>query len=157
MRALTKNGSSALHLAAWVGAADIARELLRAGADVDAHMEDGDTPLHQAVFRDSADCVVALLSAGCAVDATKLDGDTPLHLCAINRHVSVAQRASMAQRLVAAGARADIRNATGLTAEETARGHNEPLIAEAIRNALAARSAQPAPQADPAPQTESST
>ena len=53
--------------------------------------------------------------------------------------------------------RADIRNATGLTAEETARGHNEPLIAEAIRNALAARSAQPAPQADPAPQAESST
>jgi ankyrin repeat protein len=68
-------GRTALHC---VLAADGARRLLDAGADVSAVAHDGTTPLHWAVFRQRADVVSVLLDGGADPNARAARGETPL-------------------------------------------------------------------------------
>lgn len=131
--ARTSNGSTALHLACWVGLLAPARVLIDGvevedeeegrrrlvRADMEARTEDGDSPLHQAVFRGHREIVNLLTSRGADLNAQKMDGDTPLHLCAKQGNVA------MAQLLRASGARVDVRNAVGLLPLGVAQGNAE--------------------------------
>ena len=68
----TDNGLTALHAAAFVGAADVAAELIRAGADVNDQANwFGITPLHPAAEENRAGVIAVLLAAG--ADPTKID------------------------------------------------------------------------------------
>jgi ankyrin repeat protein len=88
-----------------------ARELLRAGADVNAAQGDGMTALHWAATHDDADLAGMLLYAGANVRATtRLGGYTPLHLASKMGYVAVMTK------LVEAGAPVDAPTATGATA-----------------------------------------
>ena len=55
---------TALHLAAAKGHADVARELVKAGADFRSKAKNGWTPLHTAMFHNSAAVARILLRAG---------------------------------------------------------------------------------------------
>lgn len=57
-------GNTLLMLAAYSGHADLVRELLKKGADVDAPNDRGQTPLAGAVFKLHDDVVKALLEGG---------------------------------------------------------------------------------------------
>eukprot|EP00962_Isochrysis_galbana_P030550 scaffold9914_cov111-Isochrysis_galbana.AAC.3 len=54
------------------------RELIAAGADVDAAGLTGTTPLMKACERGAAPCVRALIAAGASLDAQSLSGTTAL-------------------------------------------------------------------------------
>jgi ankyrin repeat protein len=71
---------TALHKAAAFGPADIVRDLLTAGAKVDARDSRGLTPLHFAVASDfpSVETVRVLLQAGADSNARDTTGETPL-------------------------------------------------------------------------------
>jgi ankyrin repeat protein len=87
-----------------------ARELLRAGADVNAAQGDGMTALHWAATHDDAELARMLLYAGANLRATtRLGGYTPLHLASKVGHAGVMKA------LVEAGASVDAATATGAT------------------------------------------
>ena len=71
---------TALHKAAAFGPAKIVRDLLKAGAKVDARDSRGLTPLHFALASDSpeVETVRALVQAGADVNARDTAGETPL-------------------------------------------------------------------------------
>lgn len=98
--ALTGDGFTALHLAAFFGQAAAARALLAAGAAVDAtsgnHMRV--TPLHSAAAGGHAEVVAVLLAAGAHPAARQNGGFTPLHAAAMNGDVD------SVRALLAAGA-----------------------------------------------------
>jgi ankyrin repeat protein len=101
----TSNGRTGLHLA---HSADVARALIRAGAQIDASDKRGIVPLHVAIDRGREGVVEALISAGAKLDASTSDGSTPLHLV---------RGDSDAKLLVEAGApvnRADLKGQTPL-------------------------------------------
>ncbi|MDP9220065.1 MAG: ankyrin repeat domain-containing protein [Actinomycetota bacterium] len=98
--ALTGDGFTALHLAAFFGQAAAAPALLGAGAAVDAtsgnHMRV--TPLHSAAAGRHPDVVAVLLAAGADPTARQNGGFTPLHAAAMNGD------ADSVRALLAAGA-----------------------------------------------------
>ena len=69
---------TALHDAVRGGDAEQVRELLAAGADVNATDDDGYTPLHRAVLYKAPDIARLLIEAGADVNATDDDGSPPL-------------------------------------------------------------------------------
>ena len=76
-----KDGVTVLHKALHIYSGSrlaIVRQLIAAGADVNARMNDGRTPLHFASGFNVPDAVPLLLRAGAAVDARDEDGNTPL-------------------------------------------------------------------------------
>lgn len=76
------------------------------------------------------------------IDARANSGNTALHLAAINGHLG------MVEVLLAAGARCDLENNEGLTAEAAALKKDNRPIAKAIRSAMDSRPAEkPSPQA----------
>jgi len=76
--------------AAMRGDLDEVRELLAAGADVDAAQGDGMTALHWAAELGAEEMVKVLLEAGARVDAgTRLGDFTPLHVAAERTHPGV--------------------------------------------------------------------
>jgi uncharacterized protein len=98
-----------------------ARELLRAGADVNAAQGDGMTALHWTAQHDDAELAGMLLYAGANVRATtRLGGYTPLHLASKTGHVGVMKA------LVEAGAPVDTLTATGATALMLAAASGSP-------------------------------
>lgn len=81
------NQSTPLHIAAFLNDEAIARLLLEAGADRDAHCENEGTPLHgtplhMAASQGQEAIVRLLLDAGTDLDAQTKDGMTPLHVAA---------------------------------------------------------------------------
>lgn len=91
------DGVTVLHKALHVYSAQriaIVRQLIAAGADVNAAARDGRTPLHWAADFDVPDAVPLLLRAGASVDARDEDGATPLFTA----------RPEVARLLIAAGA-----------------------------------------------------
>jgi uncharacterized protein len=116
--AWTADGYTALHLAAFFGAADAARRLVTAGADVDAVARNTmrNTPLHSAAAGGHPECVRVLLDAGAAVDALEQGGWTALHAAAC------AEDAESVDLLVAAGADPTVRNDDGYRPGDLATG-----------------------------------
>lgn len=86
-----ERGSTALHIAARLGAVDVVNSLLDLGAEVDAKDEVESTPLHMASQRDNVNCVLVLLSQSADVDAKDNDGYSALHYCAEYGHAKTAK------------------------------------------------------------------
>lgn len=78
--ALSRFGITALHNAAAFGPTEMVRDLLKAGATVNAPDNRGLTPLHFAIASDapSVEIVRVLLQAGANVNARDTSGETPL-------------------------------------------------------------------------------
>lgn len=101
LRALQRNGETALHRAARSGDGRAVEDLLLGGAEVDPRDPQGNTPLHLARGRA---VVRALLKRGADPEARNELGMTPLHC---------AQELEVARLLVGAGADPDARSRWG--------------------------------------------
>ena len=77
--AVDDDGFTDLHYAAILNLPDAVRELMAAGADVNARDGHGRTPLHYAAWYDRHDVVKVLAAAGADPMAPRDDGSTPLH------------------------------------------------------------------------------
>jgi ankyrin repeat protein len=119
--AYSHDGWTALHLAAFFGFADIAADLLAAGADVHARSRNAmrNTPLHAAVAGSSVAVTRTLLEHGSDVNARQEGGWTPLHGAAQSGN------AELVELLIAAGAAVRARADNGQTPIDLAltRGH----------------------------------
>ena len=83
------DGTTALHWAAWRGDVDIAKLLMKAGADLEATTRLGNlTPLMLAAKTGQAGTVNALLNAGADTKSTTVTGSTALMLAAAAGSVS---------------------------------------------------------------------
>jgi ankyrin repeat protein len=112
------DGFTALHYAAHLGHADVARALVLAGADLAAvarHKIDA-TPLHSAVAGRQTAIAKMLIEAGAQVDATYEGGNTALHAAA------AAGDLATVKMLVEAGAARDVPNGEGKLAADLAKG-----------------------------------
>jgi hypothetical protein len=115
--------TTVLMFAAKDGYADIVRDLLKAGARLDAKDNDGDTALMYAAIDDRVEVVKALLIAGADVNAQNNKGDTPLMAAALRG------RTEVVRALLAGGADVGLRNQRGQTAVSLAEaeGHAETI------------------------------
>ena len=82
-------GSTALHLAAEKGWVDVAKVLLRKGADVNAITGPGETALHRTAEKGYVDVAKVLLQNEADVNALDEEDRTALHLAAGNGHLEV--------------------------------------------------------------------
>jgi ankyrin repeat protein len=125
-RGRAADGFTPLHLAAYFGNPDAARQLLATGADPDAVADNptGLRPLHGAAAARSTAVAAVLLEAGADPNARQLGGWTPLHAAA--RHGD----RELAQALLVGGAAAEQASDDGKTARELAleAGHGELAI-----------------------------
>ncbi|MEO8025254.1 MAG: ankyrin repeat domain-containing protein, partial [Bryobacteraceae bacterium] len=89
---LSKDGWTALHLAAFFGHLDAARELLNKGAVVNARSTNAmkNTPLHAAAAGRSLPVVQLLIERGADVNARQHGGFTALHAAAQSGDVAMA-------------------------------------------------------------------
>lgn len=78
------DGWTPLHLAAFFGQKDAARQLLQAGADVRAVSSNSlrNTPLHAAIAGGHSDVALLLIDRGADIHAGDAGGHTPLHIAA---------------------------------------------------------------------------
>ncbi|MGA3024398.1 MAG: ankyrin repeat domain-containing protein [Bryobacteraceae bacterium] len=115
------DGWTPLHLAAFFGFADVAGDLLAAGADVQARSLNSmrNTPLHAAVAGGSTGVARALLEHGADVNAPQEGGWTALHSAAQGGN------AELVQLLIDAGASVRARANNGQTPIDLAltKGH----------------------------------
>ena len=120
------DGFTPLHLAAFFDGPDAARELVEAGADVDAHGTGWmtGTALQSAASARNLPVAEVVVAAGADPDARQGQGWTPLHSAAHNGDVA------MIAVLLAAGADVTLADDEGRTAADHARD-------EATRAALA--------------------
>jgi ankyrin repeat protein len=132
--AVSPDGFTPLHLAAFFGKPAAAALLLRRGAEVDPRGRGWmtGTPLHSAVSGRHVDVIEILLAAGADPNARQSGGWTPLHGAAHNGDV-----ASVAL-LLAAGADPSALNDDGASVLSLAEEQREPATIEAVRVALRA-------------------
>ncbi|GBG31682.1 Ankyrin repeat domain-containing protein 1 [Hondaea fermentalgiana] len=98
-----ENGRTALHETAACGTADIARQLLEAGADPNARDTGGKTPLHWACREANHEVGAVLLAANADPNAATDDNAwSPLHFLA--QHWTQDGGAAFAEALIHAGA-----------------------------------------------------
>jgi uncharacterized protein len=123
------DGFTALHLAAFFGHVDVARELIARGAtlDVQAKNDMSVTPLHSALAGRHDAIAIALIDAGANVNAVQQGSWTPLHAAALHGD------RDMVLRLLGAGA--DKRAATddGTTPADLAASTGHAAIAAMLR------------------------
>lgn len=121
--ALTADGFTALHLAAFFGTEAATATLLAAGADPASVAANSMrvTPLHSAVAHRDAGITRRLLEAGAPVDAQQEGGYTALHAAAMHGD------AEIVHLLLAQGADVTVREDGGRTAADFAQsgGHTE--------------------------------
>ncbi|MCA8927016.1 MAG: ankyrin repeat domain-containing protein [Alphaproteobacteria bacterium] len=124
LAATSKDGWTALHVAATVEHPAITRLLLESGAPVGAGLKDGGwTPLHVAVARDHVETMKALLDGGADVNATASADFTPLHVAAWYNRLGAATSVLMQH-----GADPDAKTEKGRTAAELARHKDHPGV-----------------------------
>jgi uncharacterized protein len=130
--AWSPDGFTALHLSAFFGGADGARQLLDAGADPDVYSRNDFqvAPIHSAAAgRESVARV--LVAHGAKVNVAQRHGWTPLQEAAQNGH------ADLLEDLLAAGADPSATNDTGITAIDLARKAGHQAIVERLATAAA--------------------
>jgi ankyrin repeat protein len=89
------DGWTPLHLAAFMGHADVARVLLDHGADIEAVAKNGigNRPLHAALAgKESPEVIDLLLARGADVNARAEADVTPLHLAAARGNMAFTRR-----------------------------------------------------------------
>jgi len=90
VNAYAEDGWTPLHLAAFFGNLDIARELLRRGAVIDARSRSGNvTPLQSACAGDHTLLASLLIAAGADVNAKQDGGHTALDSARRNGNVEI--------------------------------------------------------------------
>jgi ankyrin repeat protein len=123
INAVSADGWTALHLAAFFGHIKVAELLLAHGADVTARStnDTGNTPLHAALAANQQLVAGLLIGSGADVNAADGGGSRPLHLAAANNNLAAISA------LIAQGAEIDVVNNAGTTplALAVARGHRE--------------------------------
>jgi len=77
-----------LHTAVASGDADIVRDMITNGADVDQRDEFGSTPLHRASWQGDMLLLKTLLSEGADLHARRTDGRTPLEVVELRMRTS---------------------------------------------------------------------
>ena len=118
---------TALHWAALRGDLNALQALLLAGADRTAADLQGETPLHFAVSSGSLDCVELLLMGDARIHARNLRADSAMLIAAW-----AADNPAMIRLLVSAGGDVTCRNASGVSALQSAACLNHPKNIEAF-------------------------
>ncbi|XP_051511297.1 ankyrin repeat domain-containing protein 6-like isoform X2 [Myxocyprinus asiaticus] len=108
--AVTKNGRTPLHLAAYKGHVAVVRILLAAGCDLDIQDDGDQTALQRAAVVGNTDVISALIQEGCALDRQDKNGNTALHEAAWHGF------SQSLKLLVKAGANVHTKNKAGNTA-----------------------------------------
>mmetsp|Transcript_71176 Transcript_71176/g.123501 ORF Transcript_71176/g.123501 Transcript_71176/m.123501 type:complete len:193 (+) Transcript_71176:78-656(+) len=125
-------GFTALHAALKYADEDIAFEVIRAGADINARSaEDGLTPLLFAAIEGKDGVVRQLLSQGADVNGTDYKGNTALHMAA---GAMGPCRESTILLLLGAGADLNIENHTGYTPVGVAEDMGGPAVSELLQS-----------------------
>lgn len=78
VNSVDEHGRTALHLAAFVGAVDIALFLIQQGASVNAKATNGETPLHAAAYAGASELIGYLIKAGGDTGAMLVTKETAL-------------------------------------------------------------------------------
>jgi ankyrin repeat protein len=131
--ALSSDGFSALHLAAFFGKAEAARRLLDAGASphLRGRNELANQPLHAAAAGRHIEVCRLLLAAGADVTATQHAGVTPLHAAAQHGDDE------MVELFLSAGADPAARDEGGATPADLADAAGHVDVARRLRRAPA--------------------
>jgi ankyrin repeat protein len=133
--ALSPDGFTALHLAAFFGKTEAARALVAAGADVGAvsRNEMIVQPLHSAAAGRHLELCRLLIAAGADVNATQRHGFTPLHAAAQHGDVE------LVELLLSAGADPSVTRDTGETPADTAEAERHVDVARRLREVAGQR------------------
>lgn len=121
-------GTTALHLAAQHGHAEIAEILLRGGVNRDARTKLERTALHLAAQSGSLPVVESLLIHGSDINARDMLKMTPLHWAVDRRHIDIVRR------LLVGGADVQAKSKFQLTAMEIAQNSGYYEIVELLRS-----------------------
>ena len=84
-------GETPLHLAAYGGQAQVAKELLKKGASVNALSNSDYTPLRRAVDQGNSELIKLLLENGADINTRDKSGMTVLHVVAQSYDVALAE------------------------------------------------------------------
>jgi ankyrin repeat protein len=133
--AFSPDGFTALHLAAFFGKTEAARQLIAAGARVDTYTTNdfANQPLHAAAAGRHLEVCRVLLAAGADVDATQHGGFTPLHEAAQHGDDE------MVELFLSAGADPTIRVSDGGTPADLAEAAGHHDVATRLREVAASR------------------
>ena len=133
LSALSADGYTALHFAAFFAKPEAARILLESGAPVDvvAANEMRVQPLHSAAAGHQTEICRLLLAAGADVDARQAGGFTPLHEAGQNGDPE------MVELFLSAGADATATTDDGQTAADLADAAAHPDVARRLRDVAA--------------------
>ncbi len=123
-----RRGETALMLAALHGQLDVARLLVRRGAEINRA---GWTPLHYAATNGHAELVHYLLDENAYIDAQSPNRTTPLMMAARHGHPEVVRL------LVQAGADPSARNEAGMDAAGYLQRQGQPELAQWVRERAA--------------------
>lgn len=139
LSALSADGYTALHFAAFFAKPEAARILLESGAPVDV-VTANDTrvqPLHSAAAGHQTEICRLLLAAGADVDARQARGFTPLHEAGQNGDPE------MVELFLSAGADTTATTDDGLTAADLADAAAHPDVARRLREVAVAAASSP--------------
>ncbi|KAL1502999.1 hypothetical protein AB1Y20_011069 [Prymnesium parvum] len=129
-------GRLPLHSAARRGHPALCRDLIEAGARVDATDEDGHTALHLACDAGECEVVACLLQQGASPDVQNADGSTPLHMACACGHLHIAEV------LLRSGASTLIKDMDGCLATELASAEMLDALQPALNGRRGSSSSQ---------------
>ncbi|HZT39596.1 MAG TPA: ankyrin repeat domain-containing protein [Bryobacteraceae bacterium] len=129
-QALSRDGWTALHLAAFFGSADCARRLIDAGADVHARSANPfkNTPLHAAAAGRRSEVARLLIERGAEVNSRQQGGWTALHAAAQNGD------GELVRILIGAGADVNARADNGQRALDLALSHGRQQVVDLLEH-----------------------